>query len=87
MSVKGVLTFETARGAHAAGLRIIESGTGDLQVDFSGVTDADSAGLVVLLDWLANARRQGRGLRFERVPQRIVAVAQISEIEQLLGTV
>jgi phospholipid transport system transporter-binding protein len=85
MAVKGVLTFETASSAHAAGLRIIEAGAEDLQVNCAGVTDADSAGLVVLLDWLGCARRRGRGLRFEQVPERIVAVARISEIEQVFG--
>jgi hypothetical protein len=46
---------------------------------------SDSAGLAVLLDWLALAKRQGRAVRFMNLPAPIRAVAHISEVESLLS--
>jgi phospholipid transport system transporter-binding protein len=54
-------------------------------VDCSAVTASDSAGLAVLLDWLALAKRQGRTVRFMNLPAPIRAVAHISEVEALLS--
>jgi phospholipid transport system transporter-binding protein len=53
-------------------------------VDFSGVTEGDSAGLALLLEWLRLARKAGRRLQYEEVPEQIVALARISEVEDLL---
>lgn len=84
--VRGVLTFDTAREARDAGLQIIASAEArEIQVDCGGVIESDSAGLVVLLDWLAAAQRRKLLLRFVGVPDRLFAVAQISEIENLIA--
>lgn len=53
-------------------------------MDCSGVSDSDSAGLAVLLDWLANAARLGRSLRFSNLPPGIRAAAKISDVESLV---
>jgi len=58
----GPLTFASARGARLLGERLWGDGRGDVAVDCSGIGAADSAGLAVLLDWLAGARRAGRTL-------------------------
>jgi phospholipid transport system transporter-binding protein len=84
--VRGALTFATARNARAAGRRVIEmSGDCALEMDCSGVTESDSAGLAVLLDWLALAKRHGRRLSFKALPAPIAAVARLSNVEGLLG--
>ena len=57
----------------------------EIQVDCGGVTESDSAGLAVLLDWLALARSRKVPLRFVGLPDRLFAIAQISEIEGLLA--
>jgi phospholipid transport system transporter-binding protein len=86
VEVRGALTFATAKNARAAGRRVIEiSGDGALQMDFSGVSESDSAGLAVLLDWLALAKRHGRSLTFKALPAPIEAVARLSNVEGLLG--
>ena len=36
---------------------------GDLVVDFSAVTEADSAALALLFDWVRVARQAGRSIR------------------------
>ena len=82
--LEGALTFATARRACAAGLeRLRATGQEPLTIDCGGVTEADSAGLAVLLEWLGEARRQGRTLRLEAVPAGLTALARISEVSGL----
>jgi phospholipid transport system transporter-binding protein len=87
LAVNGALTFETARSAYEAGLRALrESPSGDtVEVDLSRVTESDSAGLAVLIEWTALARRQGRVLRAMNAPQGILASARIAEVDGILG--
>ena len=84
-AAQGPLTFVTARQARTLGVqRLSEASEQALQIDCGGVTACDSAGLAVLLDWLAVARGAGRSLRYLRLPQDLVALARISEVETLL---
>ena len=86
VQVRGPLTFATAKRARAAGRRLIElSGDSALEMDCSGVSGSDSAGLAVLLDWLALAKRYGRGIRFKALPAPIRAVAQLSNVDAFLN--
>jgi phospholipid transport system transporter-binding protein len=86
IQVRGALIFATARRARAEGERVLAApGNGPIEIDCAGVTASDSAGLAVLLDWLVLARRQGRALRFSGVPEPILAVAQISDVESFLN--
>jgi phospholipid transport system transporter-binding protein len=50
----------------------------------SRVTEADSAGLAVLVEWLATARVRGAKIRYQCIPAQILAVARISDLESLL---
>ena len=81
----GPLTFAGARAARRLGLQALTRATREaLQIDCAQVTAADSAGLAVLLDWLAVAKRSGRSLRFAHLPEGLLALGRISEVEQLL---
>jgi phospholipid transport system transporter-binding protein len=83
---EGPLTFATARRARELGLDAIDAAAGGaLLIDCQGVTVSDSAGLAVLLDWLAAAKAQGGSLRFEHLPQGLAALGRISEVSELLG--
>jgi phospholipid transport system transporter-binding protein len=57
-----------------------------ISVDLAGVTEADSAGLALLIEWLRIARQRGRQIHFANVPAQINALARISEVEDLLAT-
>lgn len=83
LSVRGPLTFGTARRARELGLAKL-SGAGPWRVDCSGITSADSAGLAVLIDWLGVVSRAGGGLSYESVPESLLGVARIGEVEELL---
>jgi phospholipid transport system transporter-binding protein len=81
----GALTFATARGARDSGLAAFGATSArDIHVDCSAITASDSAGMTVLLDWLAFAKRSGRSLHFESLPPQLQAIARISDALELL---
>jgi phospholipid transport system transporter-binding protein len=83
--IEGELTFATARDARQIGLAVLErSGAERIVVDCARVSRADSAGLAVLLDWLAWGRRRSRAVSFENLPDSLIAIARISEVDELL---
>jgi phospholipid transport system transporter-binding protein len=53
-------------------------------VDLAGVTESDSAGLALLIEWLRMAREKGCAIQFANIPAQINALARISEVEDLL---
>lgn len=86
ISVQGALTFSTARKALNAGVRLLKaSDARELEMDCEAVNEADSAGLAVLLQWLAWAHANNRTLTFANLPKQIRAVARISDVDPLLA--
>ena len=84
--VSGELTFASAREARQIGILVLESSRAErIVVDCGAVTRADSAGLAVLLDWLAWGRRQSRTVTLENLPDSLLAIARISEVDGLLS--
>jgi phospholipid transport system transporter-binding protein len=85
ITVTGELTFASAREARQLGILVLEGSRADrIVIDCAGVTRADSAGLAVLLDWLAWGRRKSRKMALENLPASLVAIARISEVDELL---
>jgi phospholipid transport system transporter-binding protein len=87
VTVSGDLTFASARDARQLGVLVLEGSRAQrIIIDCSGVTRADSAGLAVLLDWLAWGRRKSRTISLENLPPSLVAIAKISEVDGLLAS-
>jgi phospholipid transport system transporter-binding protein len=55
-----------------------------IQVDLAQVDSTDSAGLALLVEWTGWARREKRKLSFTHVPKQALALAKISEVDELL---
>jgi phospholipid transport system transporter-binding protein len=85
-AVRGALTFRTARIACESAMRMLNgSGSGGpVEVDCSGVSESDSAGLAVLVYWLGRAQSAGRGLKFSNIPSEIRALARISDLDEIV---
>ena len=60
---------------------------GDLMVDLSGLTDADSAALASLLDWIRSARSQGHRLTLTGLPDSLASLADLYGVSELVATV
>ena len=53
-------------------------------MDVSAVETAESAGLALLLGWLTWANHTVREIRFRGMPERVLAIAQTTEVDHLL---
>lgn len=82
--VTGRMTFQTAGSLWERSKQQL-NGQGVLTIDLGEVTQVDSAGLSLLLEWISWARQQSLTLRFTRLPAKLLALARISEVENLLG--
>jgi phospholipid transport system transporter-binding protein len=83
LQVRGAICFEGAAQALQAGLALIPHGE-RCTIDLAKVTEADSAGLAVLVEWLATARKRKSKIHYEGIPAQILAVARISDLDELL---
>lgn len=84
-AARGALTFANARRARSEGLHALRTSSArDLVVDCGGIAHSDSAGLAVLLDWMAVMKKEGRPLCFANLPPGLLAVARISGVEEML---
>lgn len=82
---RGALTFASARQAWEEGLAALQADPAKtIEVECAGVTHADSAGLMVLLDWLAAAKRHGRSITYRYLPNSLRSLAAISDLEKVL---
>jgi phospholipid transport system transporter-binding protein len=83
LRASGELTFETAVEALAAGERLLASEKNS-RVDLSGVREGDSAGLAVLVEWLAGQLARGGQLEYAGMPAQMRSIARICGLEELL---
>ena len=81
--IEGVLDFDTARRALESVVPLIESGAIS-SVDLGGVTRSNSAGLALMVEWLATARRAERPLAFSGVPDGLRQLAGVCQVERML---
>ena len=82
-ALSGSMVFETAGSILRDSETPFEEHT-LLTVDLSGVTQTDSAGLALLLEWITWANHTVREIRFEGMPDKISAIAKTTEVESLL---
>ena len=78
------LLFATVPKLRPRGLALIAEAHEQMQLDLSGVSAADSAGLALLIDWLACARSAGKRLIYLRAPPALMALARLSDVAPLL---
>lgn len=82
-SITGSMTFDTAEKILRASEEPFEEHS-QIEIDLSGITDSDSAGLALLLEWVTWANHSVREIRFSAMPEKIIAIARTTEVEQLL---
>jgi phospholipid transport system transporter-binding protein len=55
-----------------------------IELDLSGVSAIDSAGMALLIEWISRARRSKCRLSFRSVPAQAMAIAHLSDVDKLL---
>lgn len=64
--------------------RQLLSGGQQQRIDLSGVSRIDSAGVALLLDWTREAQRRRLDIRFDNVPEQVLAIARLCGVEDFL---
>ena len=82
--VSGPVTIATASSVIEA-TRSQWPDTGDTIVDFSGVTEADSAALALMFKWQRDAERKGRKVICRNIPANVLALARLYGVEELVS--
>jgi phospholipid transport system transporter-binding protein len=80
----GDMSFQTANRILKASARPF-GGFDSLHLDLSKVDKADSAGLALLLEWKAQAVGRAASIRFEAIPESILAIARTSGVTELIS--
>ena len=84
LGVRGELSFDTAAAAWQA-MRVALAGGPVSRLDLAGVRHSDSAGLACVLAVAADAARRGQALQVVHVPAGMQSLAQVCEVDRLLG--
>jgi phospholipid transport system transporter-binding protein len=82
--ISGAVTFETVPWLWqqlCSGALLREARAAEL----SEVGDVDSAGLALLVTWRASCKAAGGDLRFENLPDQLMALARLTDAQALLA--
>lgn len=80
----GAVTVANAAALRRQGLSAFAAERGEFTIDLAAVAPIDSAGLALLIDWLAAAREHGATLSYLHLPLPARTLARLSEVESLL---
>ena len=79
----GILSFDTVSQLQDDIEPLTKQGT-EVILDLSGIERVDSAGIVVLLEWMKLARGSGRQILFTNIPQQLLDIARVSDLDGIL---
>jgi phospholipid transport system transporter-binding protein len=82
--VTGPLTFQTVPPLVPEAAAWLQQGDGEIRVDLSGVSRADSAGVALLLDWWNTLHAAQRSLRYTNVPNQVETFIRINRLDSIL---
>lgn len=82
--ITGELNMHTVPDLASSAHSLLAGVAGDLSVDLSGVSRADSAALALLIDLQRLARRQQSTIRFQHLPEQLEQILRLSELHEIL---
>ena len=83
-SVSGELNMQTVPAISQMANGQLSGLSGEVSIDLSAVSRADSAGLALLIDWLRIAKRHRYKLAFRNLPEQLMQIAAVSELQDIL---
>ncbi len=83
-SITGEMSLTTANRLLAVSSALSFNYQPVLEIDLGGVVRADSAGLALLIEWMARARRSDADIRFLNMPAQMREIARVTEIDAFL---
>ena len=85
VELSGPLSFATVPPLLSSSGQWFKAGRDQLTVDLSGVSWADSAGLALLLEWLAQAQAHKVALHFTGIDRQVAEIIRVNGLQELLG--
>ena len=82
--LEGDINFDSVSVLLADSLPLFSQDQGDWEIDLSGVGRANSAALGLMLEWVRLARKQRRGIQFRHVPEQLLAIAHVSDLDYIM---
>ena len=82
--VQGDMTFSSVKNLLQRSNELFSS-IEALEVDLSQVDHADSAGLALVLEWMAQAAERNARIVFTGIPESMVSIARLCHVESLLN--
>lgn len=59
--------------------------SGDLAIDLKAVSRSDSAGVALLVEWMRQAKKNNKTIRFNNIPEQMHEIAVVSGVDKLLA--
>jgi phospholipid transport system transporter-binding protein len=81
--VQGEMTFTKVKELLQHSYELF-SAVQEFEVDLSQVDHADSAGLALVLEWMAQASERNAKVVFTGIPESMVSIARLCQVESLL---
>jgi phospholipid transport system transporter-binding protein len=81
--VTGEMTLESAKIALIESKGVFDA-VNDIEIDLQHVTQADSAGLALLVDWMRAAKKAKKSIAFKHLPEQMNSIAKASGLDELL---
>lgn len=82
--IQGELNMQTVPALALAAHQLLAEAQGDILLDLSSVTRADSAGLALLIDLQRFARGRRCSLHFGHLPEQLSQIMHLSELHEIL---
>lgn len=81
ISIAGRLDFGTASDALEA---VSDHFSSEQIIDMSGITHSNSAGLAVMIEWLAIAQRNNQQISFQNIPDALHQISTVCQVDSLI---
>lgn len=84
--LQGPLNVSTIRRIWLKGHALIDqSPAKQISLNLQDLTDSDSASVALLIDWFRYAKRRGKTLRLNHVPEKMLDIIRLSNLQTILA--
>ena len=81
--MSGDMTFATTRKLLAESRELFDKAQ-NLKLNLKDVQHADSSGLALLLEWIAETKQRGGEVSIEGMPESLLAIAKLCQMDTTL---
>lgn len=82
--LRGTLTFDTCAGLYRTMQSHLTTGHLPQDINLSGISKSDSAGLALLLEWQSVCQKAGKPLSVSGAPDSLVELARLCDADKRL---